>query len=390
MKDQNNSKNQIEKTNKIVIDKKENYIDVFVYQNQKLVEQYKEQFDEQRLESNIYLGKVNNVIKGMQAAFIDIGIEKKALIHIKDCIPKESDITGNENADMSKYSIEKTIKPNQKIIVQIKRDCNKSKGPIVTKDIKLVGKYVILMPFSKFVTISKKVDDKEERKKLIECVSSFLQGDHFGAIIRTSSVGKNEDIIKSDIDELIEKWNDILKKADNTEAPVELYNNNGIIGKLINDFEPLGVTVSTNSKEIKEYIEELDKNIEVEIDKTIDLEIEQPRKIWLKSGGFITIDITEALVAIDVNSGKSTAKSGIRSTALEVNYEAVSEIAKQIRLRDLGGIIIIDFIDMNEQEQEKIIQKMQEEIRNDRSKIQISEFTKLGLLELTRKHIFGR
>lgn len=377
---------------KILINKKKEHIEVFVFHNDCLVEEYSERFDEQRLESNVYLGKVNNILPGMQVAFIDVGTDKKAIIHLKDCIPKQSSITGNENIDITKYDIRKIIKPNQNIIVQIKRDCNRNKGPIVTKDIKIVGKYIILMPFSKFITTSKKIEKKEEKERLIDCVEKELKEYGFGAIIRTSSIEKSKEIIINDINELITKWKEIVSKSEQSEAPIELYNNNGIIGKLINDFEPLGVECVTNSEEIAKYIHSIDDKIKVNIEDLLYPELEESRKIWLKSGGFITIDNTEALVAIDVNSGKSTGKTTgkTNNTALDVNCEAVSEIARQIRLRDLGGIIIIDFIDMNNDEKEIVLKKMEEEIKKDRSKVQISEFTKLGLLELTRKHILGR
>ena len=372
--------------NKLIINQKKEMIEVFVYQNGKKVEQYRENFAEKRLEGNIYLGKVKNVVCGMQSAFIDIGTEKNAFIHIKDIIPKESSTTGNEKIDVSKYNIKKLIKPNDKLIVQIKRDCNRNKGPRVTKDIKLVGKYAILMPFANFNTVSKKIEEDKERARLLEIAKKY---NNYGIIIRTSANEKSEDIIIADINSLIKKWKHILEIANNKEESIELYSNNGIIGKLIDDFEPQGLEIITNSTTIKDNIQKTEKNIKIEIEENIEEQFEERRKINLKCGGFIIIDTTEALVAIDVNTGKFVGKNELEDTIVKVNSEAAEEIAKQIRLRDLGGIIIIDFIDMNnEEDREQIRKKMQEEIKKDRSKIQVLEFTKLGLLELTRKHIY--
>lgn len=377
------------KQTKLVICKANDIINVCVYQQGELIEQYQEQFENKRLEGNIYYGKVTNIVKGMQSAFINIGTNKNALIHIHDLIQKDENIAENEkNCDISKL-----IKPNQNIIVQIKRDCNNNKGPRVTKDVKLAGKYIILMPHSTFITVSKKINDEEERKRLIEIVTSHMKdkNQEYGTIVRTSAEGKNAELIKKDLEDLVKKWNEILEKSKNAEPPVELYNNNGIIGKLINDFEPMGLEIITNDNEIYEFIKGIDNECNVTVDTELNVEVNKNRKIYLNCGGFITIDETEALTAIDVNSGKFTGKDNLEETIVKVNLEAATEIAKQIRLRDLGGIIVIDFIDMSKSESiEKVRNRMQEEIKKDRSKIQILEFTKLGLLEITRKHILGK
>ena len=374
---------------KLVICKNKENANIFVYNQGDLVEQYQEQFDNKRLEGNIYYGKVTNIVKGMQSAFINIGTDKNAFIHIHDILPKDENIAEKE----ANSNISKIIKPDENIIVQIKRDCNNNKGPRVTKDIKLVGKYVILMPFSTFITVSKKIVDIEERKRLITAIKEHINKEEkeYGVIARTSAERQDEELIKEDIDNLIHKWKDILKKAQKVKPPFELYNNNGIIGKLINDFQPIGLDIVTNDEEIRKFIKEIDENQEVTVDKSLNEEIDLNRKVYLNCGGFITIDETEALTAIDVNSGKFTGKDNLEETIVKVNLEAATEIAKQIRLRDLGGIIIIDFIDMAKEEDiEKVRNKMQEEIKKDRSKIQILEFTKLGLLEITRKHILGK
>ena len=383
--------------NKIIINKKGENVNILVYENDKLVEIYNENVKDKRLEGNIYIGQVKDVVKGMQSAFIDIGQEKNALIHIKDLIPKESDITGNNEIDISKYNICKMIKPNDRIIIQVKRDSSMQKGAKVTKDIKIIGRYVILMPYSKFITASKKIEDKSERDRLIKEVKNIVKNNKnyddksMGIILRTSSENQNTETLKKDVENVINEWNKILRKSEEQKEPSLIYDNDGIVGKIINDFAPLQTEFYTNSKEILELIKEIDSNIDIKLDKSKNEEILLERNIKLKCGGYVTIDQTEALIAIDVNSWKYTGKKELEDTVLKVNMEAAKEIAKQIRLRDLGGIIVIDFIDMeNEEDRKKVRDTIVEETKKDRSKVQVLEFTKLGLLELTRKRIFGK
>ncbi len=376
---------------RLEIKKVDNELNIYVYEEDTLVEIYKEYKDKQRLEGNIYVGKVKDVIKGMQAAFIDIGEEKNALIHIKDIIQKESNITGNVNLDEEKYRVQDILKQGDKILVQIKRDCEEQKGSRATKDIKLTGKYVVLMPYSKFITVSNKIEDAKEKERLVEIANKYLDKG-FGAIIRTSAEGTDEDIIKEDIENLNNLWKHILEKSESeNDLPKQVYNNNGIIGKLITDFEPMGVDIYADSKETKKYImSNINKDVSIQITEIKDIP-NIPHKVWLKCGGFITIDKCDALTAIDVYSGKFTGKTNIEDTVLKVNLEATDEIAKQIRLRDIGGIIIVDYIDMQkEEDREKVIEQMKKAVKSDRSKVQVLEFTKLGLLEITRKHILGR
>ena len=383
----------------ILIDKENERTIVAVIQDGELVELYNEKNTEKRLEGNIYLGKIKNIIPGMQSAFIDIGEEKNALVHIKDIIPKASNVTGNVYEDTSKYDIEKIVKPGDEILVQVKRDCNEQKGPRVTKDIKINGKLVILMPYSNFITISQKVQNEDEIKRLKEIAKKELP-EGFGVIIRTASEGKSKEEISSEIHLLLNFWNNLLKRANEIKnknlAPVKIYDNDGILGKIITDLAENNLeNIYTNDKEVVEHFETMKDKIIVQKDVLDKFEVKNKmnleRKIWLSCGGFITIDKTEALTAIDVNSGKFTGNKNLEKTVLKVNMEATKEIAKQIRLRDIGGIIIIDYIDMEEEkDKEEIRNYIIECFKQDRSKVQVLEFTKLGLLEITRKHILGR
>ena len=383
----------------ILIDKEKENTIVVVVQDGELVEIYNEKNEEERLEGNIYLGKIKNIIPGMQSAFIDIGEEKNALVHIKDLIPKASNVTGNVYEDISKYDISKLVKPGDEILVQVKRDCNEQKGPRVTKDIKLNGRFIILMPYSNFLTISQKIQNEEEIKRLKEIVKKELP-EGFGAIIRTSAEGKEKNDIVEETKLLISFWKSILQNANELQgkkiAPIKIYDNDGIVGKIITDLAENNLDkIYTNDKNIINHFENLKDKFVIEknvLDRfEVNNKMKLDRKIWLKCGGFITIDKTEALTAIDVNSGKFTGNKDLEKTVLKVNMEATKEIAKQIRLRDIGGIIIIDYIDMeDEKDKEEIRDYMIECFKQDRSKVQVLEFTKLGLLEITRKHIMGR
>ena len=378
----------------IVINKDEAITTVAVIEDEKLVELYNENKNEKRLEGNIYLGKVKNIIHGMQSAFIDIGEEKNALIHIKDLIPKASNITGNVYEDTSNLEISKIVKQGEMLLVQVKRDCNEEKGPRVTKDIKINGNFIILMPFSNFVTVSQKIEDEEEKERLKNIVKEALP-EGYGAIIRTAANGREKEELKKELNNLLKTWEQILDKAKD-QGITKVFDNGGIIGKIITDLAENDLEkVYTNDIEILKEFPNIQDKIEVIQDSLEMFEIknkmELKRKVWLKCGGFITIDKAEALTAIDVNSGKFTGKRELEKTVVKVNLEAAEEIAKQIRLRDIGGIIVIDYIDMeDEKDKEEVRNFMTQCLKKDRSKVQVMEFTKLGLLELTRKHILGR
>ena len=369
-----------------------------------LVEKYIEKEDKSRLEGNIYLGKVESVLQGMQAAFVNIGEGKNTFIHLKDLLPK-IDITKQEKIDTSKINIKHVIKPGDYILVQVKKDKTNQKGPRVSTHISLVGRYIVLMPETEIITISQKIESKQKQHKLKELVKSIIPK-NYGAIIRTSAEDKEKQILEKDISGLLKRWENINKKAKSVSNPEPLEKNNGIIRKILTDIIDKQISkITVNNKEIfgeiKQILNEFEnqdtqvilEEKECILDKyDVQMQIEkcENRKIWLKCGGFITIDKTEALIAIDVNSGKYTGKDNLEQTVLTVNKQASKEIAKQLRLRDIGGIIIIDYIDMEKQESKKqIIQELKESLKQDRSKTQILEFTKLNLLEMTRKHMFS-
>ncbi len=384
---------------------------IVVVENGKLIEKYQENDGEERLEGNIYVGKVENVLLGMQAAFIDIGKEKNTFIHIRDVIPKASKETGNKNEPLHKHNIKNYIKTGMPVLVQIKKDSTSKKGARVSTHINLSGRYAVIMPNSEFITVSKKIENETEKDRLLKIVKE-ISPKNYGIIVRTSAEGKSKEEIKADIEKLIKKWEEILSKCkqvkeQKTFTPKLIYKSQGVIEKLIIDLidQNLSRIVTNDEKIYEEIKKELEKEqfrsdikLEIKKDENIlniydvqeQLEKVKNRKIWLKCGGFITIDKTEALTAIDVNSGKYVGTKDLEKTIYTVNKEATIEIAKQIRLRDIGGIIIIDYIDMENQEnKEKIIEVLEENLKKDRSKTQVIGFTPLDLLEMTRKHMWS-
>lgn len=387
----------------IFIDKQEKQEKVALVENGNLVEYYEEDENTDRKEGNIYVGTVKDIIPGMQSAFVDIGTEKNGFIHLKDILPK---IDERKESLEPNIEIGKVIKPNQKLLVQIKKDSNDKKGARVSTHINLPGKYIVLMPNTSFITVSQKIEDKAEQERLINLVKKYI-GKENGAIIRTSAVKKEKELIH-DIEDLERKWKKIREKYEqvvkqnNKESLI--YEAENILEKMIIDLsnEKIENIVTNDEKKYAQLLDEKSKSDELVNTKIIlenkdvldrydikkQLEKLPNRKIWLKCGGFITIDKTEALTAIDVNTGKYTGNRNLEQTLYKVNEEATVEIAKQLRLRDIGGIIIIDYIDMKKQENKDKIQKLLEQrLKFDRAKTQVEGFTKLDLMEMTRKHI---
>ena len=377
---------------------------ILLVENGILTEKYEDSKYKKRLEGNIYIGKVQNILPGLQAAFVNVGENKNAFIHLKDVLPKV-DVTKGNSSTWENERIEKILKVGMPIIVEIKRDSYNKKGARASTHINLPGRYMVLLPNSSFVTISQKIEDDEERKRLISLTKEILP-ENMGAIIRTSAVGKTKDDLERDLKELIKKWNDIINiKFDKQDFPKLISKSNGMIDKLLLDLIDKDLKIiHVDTEEMKSIVENkvklLDKddiqiicdieNVMLKYNIQHQLEVAENRKIWLKSGGFITIDKTEALTAIDVNSAKFTGKVDLENTAFLINKEAAIEIEKQIRLRDIGVIIIIDFIDLKDDKHKKeLINLFSDELKKERTRVQIEGFTKLNLLELTRKHIYS-
>ena len=386
----------------LMIKRIENKKQIVLVENGKIIEYYEEGQEDNKNEGNIYIGVVKDIIKGMQAAFVDIGIGKNSLIHVKDILEKKDE--KKEKVQLNQ-DINQLIKPSQRLLVQIKKDSNEKKGARISTHINLPGKYIVLMPNTDIITVSQKIDNKEEQERLIKIVRENISKGN-GAVVRTSAKGKEKEIIE-DIKYVESKWEKIVKDSQdkNQKVPRQLYKSEDIVEKMLMDLTDKGLSkvfvndsidynlINQIKNENKEYkdLEILVKG-ENSIFNIYDLEQQiskiNNRKVWLKCGGFITIDKTEALTAIDVNTGKYTGNKTMEDTVFKVNKEATIEIAKQLRLRDIGGIIIIDYIDMQKEEDKNEIEELlKEQLKKDRSKTQIEGFTKLDLMEMTRKHI---
>ena len=386
----------------ILINRNQEGREIALVENGRLIEYYIDEEETTRKEGNIYVGVVKDIIKGMQAAFVDIGTEKNSFIHLKDILNKVDETKGQEQQT---EEINKVLKKGQKLLVQVKKDSNLQKGARVSTHINLPSKYIALMPNTDIITVSQKIEDKKEQERLIKLVKENI-GKGNGAIIRTSAEGKEQEIIE-DIKNVERKWQKIKESYNEYKGnnPILIEKSQSIVEKMIidlaeNSIDKIIVNSQKDYKKIQEFknqnnyfsntVLELKENSNVFEKYNLKNEIEkiENRKIWLNCGGFITIDKTEALTAIDVNTGKYTGNQNLEQTIFKVNQEATIEIAKQLRLRDIGGIIIIDYIDMkDESNKEKIEELLKEKLRNDRAKTQVEGFTKLDLMEMTRKHI---
>ena len=398
----------------IIINKNEDGSNLIaLVENGKLIEKYDDDESIKANEGNIYCGIVRDLLPGMQSAFVDIGEDKNAFIHIKDVIPKVSNVTGNKDENLEKYKIKDYLKVNMPVLVQVKKSEENLKGARVSTHISITGRLSVLMINVDFITVSQKIENKEERARLKKLASEILselnEDSKYGLILRTSAEGKEKAEIKKDVADLIEIWKKIKATYDENlkdKRPQLIFQNYDVISKfLVSVLETDVNRVIVNSKNtyetVLEYLKKIGKeNVEVVLNGNEDLtkmhdiagQIEEmkERKIWLKCGGFITIDKTEALTAIDINSGKFTGKknSSKENTIYKVNQEATVEIAKQLRLRNISGIIVIDYIDMEEEKDRKnIMNLLEKELKKDRSKTQIMGFTKLDLLEMTRKKL---
>lgn len=394
----------------IILNKEDGITQAILLEDGKIVEQYDDSKDEGAVEGNIYCGIVQNVLQGMQAAFVNIGEDKNAFMHIKDVIPKVSNQTGNKAEDLSKYNIKKYLKQNTPELVQVKKDEENKKGARVSKHISITGRLAVLMVDVSFITISQKIEEKEEITRLKNIAKDILSNykeNKYGLILRTAAKGKTKEEIEKDVEESIKLWEQVQKKyseVSKENKPQLIYRNYDVISKFLtsvleDNIEKITVNTESLYKSINNYLEEINKKIEVKLVPQSDinkygwkeqLEKASQRKVWLKCGGFIAIDKTEALTAIDVNSGKFTGRKTYTKdeTIFKVNKEATVEIAKQLRLRNISGIIVIDYIDMqNDAERQEILQMLEKELKKDRSKTQVIGFTKLDLLEVTRKKL---
>lgn len=379
-------------------EKSEKAVKIAIIENGKISEMCVQNGENYSTIGNVYVGIVENVVDGMQAAFVNIGIEKNAFLSVKDALPKVDVAKEELNIDKKMSEI---LKVGDKLLVQVRKEPSDKKGARVSTHITLPGNYIVLMPETKIITVSQKIESAQEIERLKKIAKETLP-ENFGVIIRTDAENVDEETIKNDINEVLEKWYAIKKESEAKEREGIVYNDHDIVQKVlrdmvnkhtekifVNDVEIYENLKSVPTKKV-DSIEFVDaSSIFEKFGLVTELENVENRKSWLKCGGYIVIDKTEALTAIDVNSGKYTGSNNLEQTALSVNIEAAIEIMRQLRLKDIGGIIIIDYIDLeNKNDQGKVIETMKKEALKDRSRIDIKGYTKLNLVELTRKKLY--
>lgn len=391
----------------IIVDVGLNEKRVALLEDKELVEIFIERNDCERLVGNIYRGRVSSVLPGMQAAFIDIGYEKNAFLYVRDAIPQKEFSEDEEDiySDVKSYNIEEILRPGQEITVQVKKEPISTKGPRVTTHITLPGRQLVLLPNADYIGISRRIEDEDERAKLRK-IAEKIKPENMGLIVRTVSEGKREEDFKNDINFLVKLWKKIKQKEQSGPVPRCIHKDVNVIYRTIRDIFTWNIDrfvindrkeynkvlewVEMISPALKLRVEYFNKNIDLFESYGIDEMISKAlaKKIWLKCGGYLIIERTEALTVIDVNTGKYVGVNNLEDTVLRTNKEAAKEIAKQIRLRDIGGIIIIDFIDMNEpQHKTEIMKVLEEALKKDRTKTTVVDMTKLGLIEMTRKNV---
>lgn len=389
----------------IVVNVNEEETRVAVLEDRVPVEIYIERAVNQRLVGNIFKGRVENVLPGMQAAFVNIGLEKNAFLYVEDALPARTPETnGLSGPALGSANICDILKQGQETLVQIIKEPIGTKGPRVTIHITLPGRYLVLMPTVDYIGISRRIECEKERERLKE-LAARVKPEGMGLIVRTAAEGVEEEELRQDVIVLTKLWRKILSRAAHGPVPNLVHRDLELVQRILRDIftEDVDRLTLDSRYEYEKVLELLDitgprLKLKVFLDERenifeeygIEQEIEKAlkRKVWLKSGGYLVIDQSEALTAIDVNTGKYVGTTNLEDTVLKTNLEAAREICRQLRLRNIGGIIIVDFIDMTEEShRQEVLQVLEAEIKRDKTKTNILGITQLGLVEMTRKKV---
>ena len=399
-------------------------IRVAVLEDGSPVELYVERRKSRGIVGNIYKGRVTKVLPGMQSAFVDLGLEKDAFLYVADVSEdlEEFDAIGGfeeeppaeEAGDGEaprtrreiRHSIDELLREGQEILVQVVKETIAGKGARITTHITLPGRYLVYMPSVRHVGVSRRIENEDERERLKEVLAHLSEGRKGpgGFIVRTAGEGRQEDDFALDRKYLMRLWDQVRKKGEKAGAPSLVHRDLDLVLRVVRDvftadFATLWVDSVEEYQRVVEFLDQIQpdrvsrvrlyrKKFPIFEELGVEPEIEKALrpKVWLKSGGYIVINQTEALVSIDVNTGKFVGKKRLEDTVFKTNLEAVREIVRQLRLRDLGGIIVVDFIDMEEEENRKaLVAALEEELRKDRSKTKILGLSEFGLVEITRK-----
>jgi ribonuclease G len=386
-----------------------------------LAELYIERKRERGIAGNIYKGRVERVLPGMQAAFVNIGLEKSAYLHVSDVRGTPDDLKrllagdsqrqghddDDEAADAARAGggarIEDLLKEGQEIVVQVTKEPISTKGARTTRYVSLPGRHLVFMPTVDHVGISRRIGSDKERRRLREIVDSMRPAGS-GFIVRTVAEGVAERELKSDMEFLIKLWNEVVRRSEGGRCPALIYNDLDLLLRTVRDLfttdvEKMIIDSRSEYDRVKKFIAAMMPDftgqielyegtdpifdgfgIEIEIDRALE------RKVWLKSGGYLIVDEMEALTAVDVNTGRFVGKSSLEDTITKTNMEAAREVAEQLRIRSIGGMIVVDFIDMDRpHNRDKVTRAFNEYLRKDRNKAAVTRISELGLIEMTRK-----
>ena len=412
-------------SNELIINSTQNGSRIALLNDRNLIEIHYDNKEEQFSVGDIYLGNVRKVMQGLNAAFVDVGYEKDAFLHYHDLGPKVNSLLkytkfattrNNTSYKLGKFKLEpeidklgkisQVLSKNKQVLVQVIKEPISTKGPRLSCELSLAGRYLVLVPFANGISISKKISTSEERKRLTRLISS-IKPENFGVIIRTVAEGKEVAELDTDLRNLLDTWENGVKKLKNAKPKDKIIGEVGRASSILRDmmnesFDSIHVDDEETFKEIQTYIQKIDPSKEKILklytgrNKIFEhFGIERQLKslfgqsVNIKGGGYLIIEHTEALHVIDVNSGnKSSNEESQEDTALNTNLEAAKEIARQLRLRDMGGIIVVDFIDMKNPDNKKLLfKKMKEFMETDRSKHTVLPLSKFGLMQVTRQRV---
>ena len=374
-----------------------------------------ERTTEKRIVASVFKGRIKNLEPGLKAAFVDIGFEKNAFLHYWDIIPEQLDQRvdlletpetehARQKPKISQKDIPQLYPPGSEVIVQVVKGPIGTKGPRITTNISIPGRYLVLMPFNPQRGISRKIEDERERQRLKKVLQRLRIPEGMGVIIRTVGENQKKRYFIRDLELLLQTWKQVEEKIKGQSAPYCVFQEPDLVERTVRDFlteevDRIDVDNENAYERIRDMIGQISRrsrgkvrlyneptpifskfNVEKQIENAF------RRQVWLKSGGYICIDETEALVAIDVNTGRHKSQKDLDTTILQTNLEAAEEICRQLRLRNIGGLIVIDFIDMRHRnDQQKVTQKVREGVRRDKAKTRILNISQLGLMEMTRQ-----
>lgn len=383
-----------------------------------VLEEYSvEREGDQNIVGGIFKGRVKNIEPGLKAMFVDIGLEKNAFLHFWDAIPAALD-SGLEEIKRNSKSKKKPKKITSKdipsiypvgseIVIQVSKGPIGTKGPRVTTNISLAGRYLVLMPYTEQFGISRKIDDPQERARLRKIVQKLSLPEGMGIIMRTVAQGTRERHFVRDLAMLLEQWDEIESRREANPAPACIFKEPGLVERTTRDFLTDEVNqIICDDAETTEVIREVAGKIsrrakrrvhfmptspqpifeKLGIQKQIDEAFS--RQVWLRCGGYLVIDETEALISIDVNTGRNRGSKDVDKMILETNLEAVREVARQLRLRNIGGLVVIDLIDMrHRRDQQAVYKAIKDRLKRDKAKTQVLQISQIGLMEMTRQRL---